>query len=212
MKGKSGPEPRKLPQQARSREMVEIILAATARVLVREGYDGMTTNRVAEVAGVSVGSIYQYFPNKESLLATLMRRHLDEMLAVFEEKFSELAEMEVEDAVRALIRAAVQAHAVEPRLHRAFVEQVPLVGGLGMVREVEARIEERLREYLEDRREQLAPRDLHLAAFLVYRVVESATHAAGVSRPGYFEDGRLADELTTLVLGYLVPGRVHQAL
>lgn len=207
MKGKTDTRPRKAPKQARSREMVEIILAATARVLVREGYEGMTTNRVAEVAGVSVGSLYQYFPNKESLLATLMERHLGEMTAIFDERFEELARAGLEDAVRGLVGVAVRAHAVDPELHRAFVEQVPRVGDLDMVREVESRIEEGLREYLEDREDELSPGDLSLAAFLVFRTVESATHAAVLDRPDYLEDGRLIDELVILVLGYLSPDR-----
>lgn len=63
--------PRKLPKQERSRVTVEAILDATALVLVREGYDRASTKRVAGVAGVSIGSLYQYFPNKESLVAAL---------------------------------------------------------------------------------------------------------------------------------------------
>lgn len=205
MREKSGMNPRKLPKQARSREMVETILTATTRVLVREGYEGLTTNRVAQVAGVSVGSLYQYFPNRALLLATLMEHHLGEMKAVFDEKFRELADVELEDAMRTLIEAAVEAHAVSPELHRAFVEQVPQVGDPGMVREVESRIEEGLRVYLESREEEIAPEDLRLASFLVFKTVESAVHAAVLDRPDYLDNGRLIDELTALVLGYLSP-------
>lgn len=174
---------------------------------MREGYEGTTTNRVAEVAGVSVGSLYQYFPNKGSLLVTLMERRLGEVMAIFDEKFGELEGAELEDAVRALVEAAVRAHAVDPELHRAFVEQAPRVGDLGAVREVETRIEEGLRGYLEGRGEELAPEDVRLTALLVFRTVESATHAAVLDRPDYLKDGRLTDELTALVLGYLSPGQ-----
>lgn len=208
MEGKKGTKPRKLPKQVRSREMVEIILTATARVLVREGYEGTTTNRIAEVAGVSVGSLYQYFPNKESLLVTLMERHLRQMMAVFDEKFGKLKGTKLEDAVYALIEAAVRAHAVDPELHRAFVEQVPQVGDLGAVQEVETRIEEGLRGYLESREEDLAPQDTRLAAFLIFRAVESATHAAVLNRPAYLEGDQLINELTALIVGYLSP---HQS-
>lgn len=214
MTGKSDIKPRKQPKQARSREMVEMIITATARVLVREGYEGTTTNRVAEVAGVSVGSLYQYFPNKESLLVTLMERHLGEMMAVFDEKFEELESVKLEDAVHSLVEAAVWAHAVDPELHRAFVEQVPRVGDLGAIREIETRIEEGLRGYLKSREEELEPGDVRLAAFLVFRTVEATTHAAVLDHPAYLEDDRLIDELTTLVVGYLSshqPGRRTRA-
>lgn len=208
MKGKRDTKPRKLPRQARSREMFEIILTATARVLVREGYEGTTTNRVAEVAGVSVGSLYQYFPNKESLLVTLTERHVEEMTAIFHEKFEDLVGADLEDAVRGLIEAAVQAHAVAPELHRAFIEQMPQIGHLDTVREAETSIIEGLRGYLENRRERLAPENLHLAAFLVFKAVESATHAAVLDHTAYLEDEGLLDELTALVLGYLLPGQL----
>jgi AcrR family transcriptional regulator len=67
--------PRKAPRQSRSASTVEAILGAAARVLERESLAGFNTNRVAEVAGVSIGSLYQYFPNKESLIAALIDRH-----------------------------------------------------------------------------------------------------------------------------------------
>ena len=73
--------PRKRPRQARSKATVDTILAATARVLVKQGFDGLTTNAVAEAAGVSIGSLYQYFPNKEALVAALIERHVEEMNA-----------------------------------------------------------------------------------------------------------------------------------
>ena len=75
MATKSATGARKRPAQARSRAMVEAILDAAARVLVTDGYEAFSTNRVAEAAGASVGSLYQYVPNKSALLAELMRRH-----------------------------------------------------------------------------------------------------------------------------------------
>ena len=67
--------PRKSASQKRSQATVETLLDATARVLTREGYDRASTNRIAAKAGVSVGSLYQYFPNKEALVAALVARH-----------------------------------------------------------------------------------------------------------------------------------------
>jgi AcrR family transcriptional regulator len=77
MKKKARIIPRKLPTQDRSKQLVDSLLSATAKILVRLGYEGLTTNRVAEEAGVSVGSLYQYFPNKESLIAALIQRWSD---------------------------------------------------------------------------------------------------------------------------------------
>src|SRR5688572_3227422 len=67
-------QPRKRPRQARSRATYQSLLDATARVLERHGYAALTTNHVAEAAGVAVGSLYEYFPSKEVIVAELVRR------------------------------------------------------------------------------------------------------------------------------------------
>src|SRR3546814_3035933 len=67
--------PRKNPSQERSRATVNALVEATARILVKEGFDKASTNHIAELAGVSVGSLYQYFPGKEALVAAVVERH-----------------------------------------------------------------------------------------------------------------------------------------
>ncbi|NEX64866.1 TetR/AcrR family transcriptional regulator [Noviherbaspirillum galbum] len=68
---------RRAPQQDRARAKVELMLEAATRLIDRDGLDALTTNRIAELAGVSIGSLYQYFPDKQSLLAALARRELN---------------------------------------------------------------------------------------------------------------------------------------
>jgi AcrR family transcriptional regulator len=70
---------KRFPKQERARATVDAILEGAARVLVREGYDRASTNRIAEVAGVNIGSLYQYFPNKDALVASLIDRHLEKV-------------------------------------------------------------------------------------------------------------------------------------
>ena len=74
--------PRKHASQDRSRATVDALIEATARILVREGFDSASTNRIAEQAGVSVGSLYQYFPGKEALVAAVIERHNRELMRV----------------------------------------------------------------------------------------------------------------------------------
>ena len=73
-------KPRKDASQERSRATVDALVEATARILVRDGFDNASTNRIAEVAGVSVGSLYQYFPSKEALVAAVIERHQREIM------------------------------------------------------------------------------------------------------------------------------------
>src|SRR5689334_12776867 len=109
--------PRKSPRQERSKATVDTILDATARVLVQEGYDRASTNKIALRAGVSVGSLYQYFPSKEALVAALIDRHMEEMNGVFSERMTGLGEKPPEQLVRDVIEGMISAHKVEPKLH-----------------------------------------------------------------------------------------------
>src|SRR6202046_5983073 len=120
--------PRKLASQERSRSTVDALLEATTRVLIREGYDKASTNRIAEVAGVSVGSLYQYFPSKEALVAALIDRHNRQVMQAIHSELAEALKLSMEEAVRRLVSIAVKAHRIDPKLHRALTEQIPRVG------------------------------------------------------------------------------------
>src|SRR5271169_5813388 len=78
-------EPRKSPVQARSTVTVEAIYEATIQVLLSQGAERLTTTRVAERAGVSVGTLYQYYPNKQALLYAVMQRHLEHVASTVEQ-------------------------------------------------------------------------------------------------------------------------------
>lgn len=104
---------------------MEHILGATARILVSRGWAGTTTNHIADRAGVSVGTLYEYFPSKEALVSALVDRHLDEAelrLAVLVR--SSTADT-LEGVVRAIVSAMLDLHAAAPRLHRVLFEEVP---------------------------------------------------------------------------------------
>src|SRR3982751_1734405 len=123
-------KPRKIAAQERSRATVDALVEATARILVKEGFDKASTNRIAEVAGVSVGSLYQYFPGKEALVAAVIERHQREIKQTVHGELEEVLAQPVERAVRRLVAMAVRAHRVDPRLHRVLAEQIPRVGKL----------------------------------------------------------------------------------
>ena len=122
--------PRKQASQDRSRATVDALIEATARILVREGFDKASTNRIAEVAGVSVGSLYQYFPGKEALVAALIDRHNQKIMRAVRGELAEAMHLPVEQAVRKLVAVAIKAHRIDPRLHRVLAEQIPRVGRL----------------------------------------------------------------------------------
>jgi AcrR family transcriptional regulator len=197
--------PRKNPRQERSQATVEALLVATARILVKEGYDRASTNRIAEAAGVSVGSLYQYFPSKEALVAALIDDHMSGMTRLLEAKAFELAEAPIEVAIRDVIRVMIEAHRIDPRLHQVLVEQVPRLGRLQRIEELETHTRALIRAYLEARKDQVRPKNLDLAAFLMAHVVEAITHGAVLHEPALLESEALVTETTDLVLRYLLP-------
>jgi len=119
------PRPRKRPSQARSQHMVETILDTTARILAEIGYAGTNTNLVAARAGVSIGSIYQYFPNKDALIAAVHERHVQQMSQVIEAVLTNARSAGLRDHVAAIVRALLAAHLIEPELHQVLERELP---------------------------------------------------------------------------------------
>jgi len=196
--------PRKAPTQERAQVTVTAILDATAKLLTTLGYDRTSTNRVAVAAGVSVGSLYQYFPSKEALVAALAERHGKEMSRVTQEKLAELANAPLELAARELVSAMVDAHLVDPKLHKVLMEQVPRVGRLDRLESYEREMCQLVRTALELRRHDIAPTNLDVAAFVLTHAVEGVIHhAVFEAHRGALDREGLADETATLIVRYL---------
>jgi AcrR family transcriptional regulator len=198
--------PRKEASQERSKATVDALLAATARVLVKDGYDRASTNKVAEAAGVSIGSLYQYFPSKEALVSAVIERHIAEMMEVVRNSLVRVALLPIEEAARELVRVMIDAHRIEPKLHRVLVEQIPRVGNLEQIESVDDEAIALVRAYLEAHKEEIDVVDLDLAAFVAVTSVEALTHAAVLRRPALLDDARFRDEVALLVVRYLKGG------
>lgn len=183
--------------------MVEAILDATIRVLVERGYEGATTIAIAARAGVSVGSLYQYFPNKESVVAALIERHVGELVACADAALASVGSADPREGVRALIRAGVDAHRINPALHKVLTEQVPRTGHLKAAMNTSRMLTERLATYLIIHSSRLGGRDPKLLAFVVETVVEALTHRVVIDRPSGPSIACVEAEAVALVSAYL---------
>jgi AcrR family transcriptional regulator len=201
--------PRKSPTQQRSRATVDAIVDATARVLVRDGYDALSTNRVAQEAGVSVGSLYQYFPGKEALVAAVMEQHASRMQENIAERMkSAPPAATAEDVATEMIRAMLVAQQAEPRLHRALVEQVPRIGALRRLHELFSNYELLVEAWLLENADRIEVQDAKMAAFVLVAAVEGLVNRATLDRPDLVASGRLEEQILRLVLAYVVPSHV----
>src|SRR5215470_8848621 len=199
-------KPRKYASQERSRATVDALIEATARILVRDGFDRASTNRIAEVAGVSIGSLYQYFPCKEALVASVIGRHNQNIMQVVRAALTEVAAQPIEHAVRKMVATAIEAHRIDPKLHRVLAEQIPRTGRLKHIEAFNRENYVLLRAYLEAHSNELRTVDLGLAAFVCVTAIEALAHTAVLHRSEMLPDeavGTLVDEATRLVVGYL---------
>jgi AcrR family transcriptional regulator len=196
-------KPRKQPQQDRSRVTVEAILEATTHILTAEGYDKANTNRIAERAGISIGSLYQYFPNKESLMAALIEQHSNEMAELVETKLNNLFDSPLEIVVPELIKAVIAAHAINPRLHQVLSEEIPRLGKSIQMEQAQERIAQILRSYLDRWSNSIQPQNLEMTVFILCRTVDALSHAAVIEYPDFVKDDRFEIEVSNLLLCYL---------
>jgi AcrR family transcriptional regulator len=194
MARKPATNPRKSASQQRSRLTVEALLEATARVLMKDGYDRASTNKIAALAGVSIGSLYQYFPTKEALVAAVIDRHMHEMMQTVRDALVKVATRPIEVAARELVSVMLDAHRVNPKLHRVLAEQTPRTGRLENIEAIEREAYALVRGYLEAHRDELDVADLDVAAFVCVTAVEAVTHEKA---------GRLVDDVTRLVVRFL---------
>jgi AcrR family transcriptional regulator len=194
--------PRKQPRQDRSRATVEAVLEATTDILIREGYAKLTTNRIAERAGVNIASLYQYFPGKEAIVAELRRRHGSEQRDALRQVLAEHTG-ELEPTIRALVSIGVAGHAQAPRLHRVFTEEMPALGYRD-VAAVDTAIVEAMRRFLQAANADV--RDMDLALWMISTASGAVLHRAAVERPEDLSSGVIAEELVTLLCRYLKRG------
>ncbi len=205
-------DPRKKPAQRRARVTVDALVEATARILAAEGPDAVNTNRIAEVAGVSVGSLYQYFPNKAALVAAVIERELERDLALASEMLRRLEPLPLPEALDAFALGFVAATRAKQPLHEHLLPLVDAVDRARLVREHVARVHDRFVAFLARRPDELRPelaRDpvaLERATFLAGRAAEAALNAAKVERPEILADPATPRLIAALIKAPLLPG------
>jgi AcrR family transcriptional regulator len=196
-------KPRKSPQQDRSKATVEAILEAAAQLLVELRYARMTTAKVAARAGVSVGSLYQYFPSKDALIGALVARKFARVEPLMREIIARTEGLPLEDRVRTIIAATIQDKAENPALNMALAEQMPHVDGIDYKAAMSAAAVSMIRAVLDQHREEIGVDDLDLAAFMMVHAVEGVIGATLLSSPVALDDPRLVDGLVHMAMAYL---------
>jgi AcrR family transcriptional regulator len=185
--------------------MVDRILDAGQDMLIAHGYDGASTNRIASAAGISPGSLYQYFPNKDAIAAAVVDRYSDQLSARVAARVSERLDQPAPDYVRESIAALLDALDVHPEFLRTVMEQTPRLGTSSKLVAFEQRIGELTVAYLTINKQQVRPdTSLATAAWMLVRMVEHLCVRFILDQPAISRE-QFIDEITTMALSYLRP-------
>ena len=201
------PAPRsrkKPPQQSRSRASVSAILDGMVRVLDQEGVDAATTTRIAEVAGVSIGTLYQYFGNRDDILCALQDRELDRATEMMQRVLADKAHASGREVARSVIESLLELYAVSPALHRLLVLEGLRVGPAERVKAFDLRLVDTLRGFLSLAKVSIRRKRVDAAAFVAFHSVRACMLARLLEAPPGLDDAALIEELTELVVRYLV--------
>jgi len=194
--------PRKRPKQRRSRVTIETIFEATIQVLLANGLDGITTIQIADRAGVSIGSLYQYFPNKRALLAAVVKRHVGEVVDATIEACKSMHGKTIDDMCATMMAAFVDAKTRRPEVSRALYLPSAAVNADAIVKEESSRCARAVHDMLITASDAKFAQTQLVSSVLVASIVgpTRAVIEAGGNR-STFE--RLKLHLTALSVGYL---------
>lgn len=197
---------RRFPRRANARATVEAIFEATARILQSDGRAGLNTNVIAERAGVSIGALYGYFPNKEAILLEMARRELD---LVRDRVIDALTKTDPEvHPVRAAVRAIIKGYATRSRSRRILMETLFAHGGS----EEMARPVSEVANVILARGAEIFPKGAlapsPIGMYVLTRAVDSVIRTAAYEGVAFLSSPAFEDELVRLVNAYLSAGRI----
>ncbi|MDO7469690.1 TetR/AcrR family transcriptional regulator [Acinetobacter baumannii] len=191
------PDPRKRPRQARSAATFEAILEAAARILESLGFAGFNTNVVAELAGVSIGSLYQYFPSKDALIVELIRRERAELSNRIVEAIKQHEAADLKEKLKLIIQAAVQHQLSRPQLARTLEFASELIG-----KDIEeSKLQHELETIISDLFIRSGISHAQLASQDVIALSKGMINAAGIAGESDLEN--LQQRVEKAVFGYL---------
>ena len=195
-------EPRKTPLQARSTVTVEAISEATIQVLLSHGADRLTTTRVAQRAGVSVGTLYQYYPNKQSLLFAVLENHLTNVMATVEAACENACHKPLAEMIREMVEAFVDAKMDRADISVALYQVAADVGGPALIKRINQRSRKTVEAMLETASDIKLPPD-KFAIDIMLSAMAGAMRSLLEAGPSPATARRARDQLVLLCQSYM---------
>ena len=206
MKQRSRTSPRRIPQQSRSRATVDAIVEAAAHLLAARGWSASTTNHIAERAGVSIGSLYKYFPNKPSIVAEVARRRIRSEVAAIEGTLAAHPD-DPHAMLAAMVTATADRYSENAALDTELMEQLGHLEMARFLRDAEAGVVRTTERYLRRSVGRVRPGE-GAAAFLVVHTLRGVLVAAAARQPTLLQSKPFRQEIVRLLQCYLAALRV----
>jgi AcrR family transcriptional regulator len=203
-------EPRKTPVQARAAVTVEAISEATIQILLSHGADRLTTTRVADRAGVSVGTLYQYYPNKQSLLYAVMEEHLDRVATAVEVACERACHKPLAEMVKQVVEVFVDAKMDRPDIAVAVYQVATDVGGPAPVKQAGQRMRTALESMLQTASDTESAPD-RLVIDMMLAAMSGAMRSMLEVRPSPATVRKLREQLVILCQSYITAATVRRS-
>jgi len=203
MTKKTGLNPRKKPLQKRSQETVDAILTAATQILGNVGFEVASTNRIAEKAGVSIGSLYQYFPSKEALAGALIDKYVQWHADKFESFLIEMRGRPAREMVQKISEKTVEMYLGNRKLLHVMGMLIPKIERIPSVVQARRRIVGVLATELRARQTDVPHADPELASFVILNSAMGVIQFILYDPEMKVDNQKLADELAKMTLGYL---------
>jgi AcrR family transcriptional regulator len=201
---------RRTPRQTRAKDTVDVIIEATAQILQREGRSTLNTNRIAERAGISIGTLYQYFPNKQAILIEIARREIERDRAVVARAISQASENSGVDPARIGVRALITSQKKQSKVRRAAFDAL-LAEGFSQFGLESASAFQQINEMIGTHRERLlsdrARYPSPLMLFVISRAITGAIRSAILEDSPFLTTSEFEDELVHLIRGFFRKGK-----
>ena len=193
---------RKSPKQQRALATADAIVQATQQIIVKDGYKAATTNRIAETAGVSVGSLYQYFPNKQAIVRTLIQETVTNAAVRVRGTLRDLMEP-LEPALRQIMTMLLEVYKENDFILFHILDEVPELKEYTQNLAIEIYTHSTNLAFLEQHQHELKVRDLKTSLLLIERATIHSIECYLDKNPTNITEEQFIDELTRMALNYL---------
>ena len=195
--------PRKAPQQARSKETVDAIFEAMFELFEKRDLGDPTVQTIADRVGVSVGSVYQYFPTKGALVSALISSHLRNRMDELDASLASVAGLSGEQAAEVLVESLLEEKRSRSRIETALLRYFVRAGDIGSLTEMDDRMNASVERFLRALGTTIRPVDTEIAAFVISNALRSAILMSLLQKPERLGEAAFKKELVALVVGYL---------